>query len=622
RLDRAPLLEALELTLRTRALDDVAPAAPAAVPVAELPESPAALILRARELERQGHPDDAAHWTRLRALVAAPGYTHPDDPEVGPLVRLRADLLSEEANQEAEEDRYAAAAALMEEAAALYDEAGEPGAAAVSRAGALVARAEAVPADATDATVTKVTALTAAHAAIVRLREETPGLAPYQEARLLRLRVTALALRFQASRDEEYSAPVLAEAELLHAFATRHDLPGQMTGALMIRASTHAHSGDLPGALAGLDALLDRLRAHGPSWHLPRALGLRGRVQLGLRDARGAHESLTEALRLAAERPAHHSRTARLHADLAQTCLALGQPDEALTHMTRSAELDLRDGKRVDAFCAYTDVAHLSLDLGREEECIALLDSLLAEPDVVGGEVDDRLVAQLRLARARAFRAADDLGAATAEFAALAADSAAWDDDPGSHAMIAAETAVLLAESGEFPRAREAVAQALAAHAHAPRYDRLSGALRELARLQAERQGPDGLADALGLLADAGRIADEARAAGHQAQGRSLDTALAYEYGRVNTYAREYEDAVTALEKALDLLGEPGPESETAAEWAECVRFAAAVEGLHQERRYDARARLTAAITLLTAAGHTEETGDLVKLEDRLSRHT
>ncbi|MFF9377866.1 hypothetical protein ACF1BB_25415 [Streptomyces griseoluteus] len=622
RLDRAPLLETLELTLRTRALDDVAPAAPTAVPAADLPESLPALIQRARELERQGHPDDAAHWTRLRALVAAPGYTHPDDPAVGPLARLRADLLSDEADQAAEVVRYEAAAALMEEAAALYDEAGEPGAAAVSRAGALVARAETAPGDATGATGAKVTALTAAHAEIVRLQEETPGLAPYQEARLLRLRVTALALRFQASRDDEHSAPVLAEAELLHAFATRHDLAGQISGALMMRASTHALSGDLPGALAELDALLDRLRAHGPAWHLPRTLGLRGRVQLGLRDARAARGSLTEALRLAAQQAAPHSGTARLHADLAQACLGLGEPDEALRHMTLSAELDLRDGKRVDAFCAYTDVAHLSLDLGREEDCIALLDSLLAEPDIVAGEVDDRLVAQLRLARARAFRAADDLGAATAEFAALAAESAGWDDDPGSHAMIAAETAVLLAESGEFSRAREAVDQALAAHARAPRYDRISAALRELARLQAEWQGPDGLADALGLLADAGRIADEARAAGHQAPGRSLDAALAYEYGRVNTYAREYEDAVTALEKALALLGEPGPESESAGEWAECVRFAAAVEGLHLERRHDARARLTAAITLLTAAGHTEETGELAKLEDRLSRQT
>ncbi|MGA5323761.1 hypothetical protein ACPCIU_25400 [Streptomyces seoulensis] len=622
RLDRAPLLETLELTLRTRVLDDVAPAATVAVPVADLPDSLPALIRRARELERDGHPDDAAQWTRLRALVAAPGYTHPDDPDVGPLDRLRADLLSDEANQAADEDRYEDAAALMEEAAALYDAAGEPGAAAVDRAGALVARAETAPQDTTDATGAQVAALTAAHEAIVRLKDETPGLVPYQEARLLRLRVTALALRLQASRDEEHSAPVLAEADLLHAFATRHDLTGQISGALLMRASTHALSGDLPGALAGLDALLDGLRVDGPAWHLPRTLGLRGRVQLGLRDARGAHESLTEALRLAAAQPAPRSGTARLHADLAQACLGLGEPDEALRHLTRSAELDLRDGKRVAAFCTYTDVAHLSLDLGREEDCIALLDSVLAEPDVVGGEVDDRLVAQLRLTRARALHAADDLGAATAEFAALAAESAAWDDDPGAHAMIAAETAVLLAESGEFSRAREAVDQALAAHARAPRYDRISGTLRELARLQAERQGPDGLADAHGLLADAGRIADEARAAGHQATGRSLDTALAYEYGRVNTYAREYEDAVTALEKALALLGEPGPESETAAEWAECVRFAAAVEGLHQERRHDARARLTAAITLLTAAGHTEETAELAKLEDRLARHT
>ncbi len=178
-------------------------------------------------------------------------------------------------------------------------------------------------------------------------------------------------------------------------------------------------------------------------------------------------------------------------------------------------------------FCTYTNAAQLSLDLGRVEGCIALLDSLLAEPDVAAGDLDDRLVAQLRLTRARALHAGEDLKAATGECAALAAESAGWDDDPGSHAVIAGEIAVLLAESGEFGRAREAADQALAAHARGPRYEQLRSCLRELARLQTQRQGSQGLADALALLADAGRIADEARAAEYEARRRSLDSALA-----------------------------------------------------------------------------------------------
>lgn len=36
------------------------------------------------------------------------------------------------------------------------------------------------------------------------------------------------------------------------------------------------------------------------------------------------------------------------------------------------------------------------------------------------------------------------------------------------------------------------------------------------------------------------------RAAGYEARGRSLDSALAYEYGRDNAYAGEYEDALAA----------------------------------------------------------------------------
>ncbi|KJK40677.1 hypothetical protein UK15_06430 [Streptomyces variegatus] len=622
RLDRAPLLDTLELTLRTRSLDDVTPASPVAAtavrPDAAVPDSLPELILRARTSDEQGHPDAQACWARLRTLVAARDYTHPDDPAVGPLARLRADLLADEANRAGERDRFADAAALHEEAAALYEDAGAPGDAALARACVLLATAE-IPTEGADGPEAKAAALTAAHASLVRMHEETPGLTPHQEARLLRLRATALALRLQTTGSEEHVAPVFAEADRLRAFATRHDLAGQISGAQLLRATTYAISGDLPTAVTETDALLERLKAHGPAWHLPRTLGLRGRLQLVLQEPQAAYTDLAEGLRLAADWPGDTVDPTRLHTDLAEACLRLGRPDEALRHLTRSAELDLRRGSRTDAYCTYSNAAQLSLDLGRVEDCIALLDSLLAEPDVAAGELDDRLVAQLRLTRARALHAGEDLKAATAEFVALAAESAGWDDDPGSHAMIAAETAVLLAESGDFGRAREAADQALAAHARAPRYEHLSNSLRELARLQAQQQGPDGLPDALAVLADAGRVADEARAAGYEAHGRSLDTALAYEHGRVNAYAGAYEDALAALEQALALLGEPGREDDDrAGEWAECVRLAGAVEGLYLERPAPARTRLDAAIARLTALGHTEETEPLTSLAARL----
>ncbi|WP_329225744.1 hypothetical protein [Streptomyces canus] len=621
RLDRAPLLDALELTLRTRSLDDVTQVAPVAAPAsrtaAAVPDALPELIVQARKLEEVGHPDAQACFARLRTLVAARDYTHPDDPAVGPLVRLRADLLADEATSAANKDEFAEAAALNEEAAALYDDASEPGHAAVARASALLATAQ-IPAEDADGAEAKAAALTAAHVSMVRLHEETTGLAPYQEARLLRLRATALGLRLQTTGSKEHVAPVFAEADLLHAFATRHDVAGQISGALMLRASTHAISGDLPAAVTEIDALLDRLKAHGPAWHLPRTLGLRGRLQLALRDPEAAYADLSEGLRLAADWPADTVDTTRLHGDLAEACMHLGRPDEALRHLTRSAEADLRHGSRIEAFCTYSNAAQLSLDLGRVEDCIALLDSLLAEPDVAAGELDDRLAAQLRLTRARALRAGEDLKAATAEFAALAAESAGWDDDPGSHAMIAAETAVLLGESGEFGPAREAADQAIAAHARDPRYELLSNSLRELARLQAQQQGAEGLADALAFLADAGRIAEEARAAGYEGRGRSLDSALAYEHGRVNAYAGAYEDALTALEKALALLGEPGPEDDRVGEWAECVRLAGAVQGLYLKRPAPALTRLDAAVSHLTALGHTEETEPLASLAARL----
>ncbi|CAM5687365.1 Tetratricopeptide repeat protein OS=Streptomyces cyaneofuscatus OX=66883 GN=G3I52_18660 PE=4 SV=1 [Streptomyces cyaneofuscatus] len=543
RLDRAPLLDALELALRSRGLGEpvpgdarsvggVAVAASASRAAAAVPEELPELIRRARELDEEGHPDARACWARLRDLVAARDYAHPEDPAVGPYGRLCADLLSDEAYRAAERGDYASAVDLHEEAAGLYEDAGAPDDVVLARACALLAAAEAAGEDGEDEAEVKAAALADAHAAVVRLQEEASGLAPYVEGRLLRLRASALGVRLQTSGEQAHAAVVFAEADLLQEFATRHGLTTQVSGAMLLRAGTYALSGDLPAAVAEIDALRDRLASDGPAWHLPRALGLRGRLQLGLRDAAAAHADLAEGLRLAAAWPADAVDTSRLHADLAQTCLHLGRPDEALTHLTRSAEVDLRDGKRVDAFCTYSNAAQLCLDLGRIEDSIALLDSLLGEPDVIGGELDDRLVAQLRLLRARALHAGDDLKAATAEFVALAAESADWDDDPGSHAMIAAETAMILAEAGEFDRAGGVADRALArAHALSPRYELISNCLRELARLRAQQQGPDGLAAALAHLDEAGRVADAARAAGFQPVGRPLETALACKQG-------------------------------------------------------------------------------------------
>ncbi|MGW4278178.1 hypothetical protein ACWEGQ_39020, partial [Streptomyces seoulensis] len=355
RLERAPLLSALELTLRVRTLEDVTPAAPAPTAstptAAALPESLTELIVRTRSLDAEGHPDAKARWTRLRTLLDAPDYTHPDDPAVGPLARLRADVLADEAGTAGERDDFARSTALYEQAAAHYEEAGLPGDAALARAAALLATAEKTGEDADPAE--KAAALTDAHAAMVRLHEETPDLAPRQEARLLRLRASVLGLRLQTSGNEEHAAPAFAEVDLLHEHAVRHEVVGQVSGARLLRASTHALTGDLPAAVAEADALVERLRADGPAWHLPRTLVLRGQIRLGLRDAEAAHTDLTEALRLAADWPAHATDTGRVHALLAQTCMRLSRPDDALRQLTRSGELDLGGGSRTAALCNY-----------------------------------------------------------------------------------------------------------------------------------------------------------------------------------------------------------------------------------------------------------------------------
>ncbi|MBC7273710.1 MAG: hypothetical protein H5T76_34270 [Streptomyces sp.] len=574
-----------------------------------------------QRVERLGHGDLPAAgfagrtWTV--ATLRAEAHDRADGLAARFDARLRADLLVDEANIAHDKDEHADAADLFEEAAGLYEEAGLPGHAALCRAHGLFTTTEAAT-EHGDADA-KADRLTATHEALVRLHESAPHLTPHQEARLLRLRAIVLGMRLQTTGGEaDQAAAVFAEVDLLHEFATRHDIPSQIAGALLLRASTHAITGDLPEAVTQVDALLEKLAADGPAWHLPRAHELRGRLHLALGEVQAAHTTLTEGLRRAADWPAGTVDTARLHADLAEAAMHLGRPEEALRHLTRSAETDLRHGSRTDAYCTFSNAAQLSLELGRVEDSIALLDSLLADPDVTAGRLDDRLVAQLRLTRARALHSADDVKAATAEYVTLAAESAEWDDDPGSHAMIASETAVLLALSGEFGRAREAVDQALAAHAKAPRYEQLSACLREVARVQAQQQGADGLPHARAFLADAARIADEARAADHQSHGRSLDSALAYEHGRVNAYGGAYDAALTALDQALALLGEPGADQAHAAEWAECVRLAAAVEGIYLDRPAPARARLDQAVTTLTTLGHHEETQPLTELATSL----
>ncbi|WP_415951191.1 hypothetical protein [Streptomyces sp. KLOTTS4A1] len=691
RLERAPLLDALELTLRPRALDELAaPAASmaataAAVPTpapsrqaAPVPESLPELILRARELDELGSPEDTVCWARLRELTAVSDYRHPDDPAVGPLVQLRADLLTDEAYTARAKDEFADAASLHEEAAGLYEDAGLAAHAAVAQGCALLAAAEGAtrrddsgaeatgdgdgpadgPADGqtegksdgqtdgksdgqtegksegrsegkpagkshgpgdADPGAARVNALTEAHATLVRLHEQTPGLTPALEARLLRLRASALGIRLQTSRSEEHVAAAFAELELLQSFAERHALANQLAGAALLRATLHALSGRLPEAVAAIDAVLPRLRDEGPAWHLPRALGLRGRLHLGLGDAETAHTDLAEGLRHAADWPADTGNRSSMHSDLAEACMHLGRPDEALRHLTRAAEQHLRYGSRVDGFCAYSNAAQLSIDLQRIEDAIALLDSVLAEPDIASGQLDERLTAQLRLTRARALHAGGDLKAATTEFAALAAESAHWADDPGSHAMIAGETAVLLAESGEFESAREALGQALAANPDAPRYEQLSNHLREVARLQTKQLGPQGREGAYAVLADAEKVAEAARAAGYRPHGRSLETALAYEYGRVDAYAGEYESALSALGRAMALLDDAGAQDEDRlGEWVECVRLAGAVEGMYMERTGPALARIDAALARLTALGRTDLAEPLTELASDL----
>src|SRR5690606_11324948 len=197
----------------------------------------------------------------------------------------------EEATRAGHRDEYAEAATLHEEAAGLYEDAGLPGHATLARACALLAAAQAPAPDGADdkgetrdtahddagdargaaadanaggrgdapatpadrrsdgEAAARTAALTAAHASLVRLHEETSPLAPHQEARLLRLRATALGLRLQTSRDEEHTAPVLAEIDLPHAFATRHDIVTQIAGARLLKATTHAMTGELPAAL-------------------------------------------------------------------------------------------------------------------------------------------------------------------------------------------------------------------------------------------------------------------------------------------------------------------------------------------------------------------------------------
>ena len=256
------------------------------------PEALPELIRRARELDEEGHPDARACWARLRDLVAARDLHPPRGPGRGPATYDCARTCwPTRRTGRPSADEYAYAADLHEEAAGPVRgrrSAGPRGAGPGLRparrrrdrrggrgGGRGRGRGEGRRADRRPCR--------RGPAARGGVR---PRPVPWRRACCGCGRPrSACACRRRGS--QEHVAPSSPRRICSRSSPPGTASPRRSPARCCCGPARTRSPAICPPAVAEIDALRDRLASDGPAWHLPRALGLRGRLQLGLRDAAG-----------------------------------------------------------------------------------------------------------------------------------------------------------------------------------------------------------------------------------------------------------------------------------------------------------------------------------------------
>ncbi|MGW2400814.1 hypothetical protein ACWCYY_30055 [Kitasatospora sp. NPDC001664] len=608
RLERQPLLaEPLALGLRAKqgAAVPAAPAVPAR-PAEPAPEDFTELVLRARKLRLTAHPEADRLWQLVAERRADGGAPVP--AELGPEARLLADLALQRASDAFDRDEDDTAAAELAEAQQQFELAGYPDKAAAQRARAALV----------NFTDDDWTADWAVLDEALRITEEAfaAGRATGPEDVLVVRQCRAMAgYRGLVTELPEPSAEATAvferEVEAYRTQALTHGYPHRAATALMYRADALGRAGQLePAGAAAEEALALQEKAETP-WHTPRTLSLLSQLRFQAGAPAEAvpllHRALAEANRWGDSGFPFGSTYAMLGHAYAHG----GDHAGAVRALSEAAARLDAEGEAAGAAEIRGQLADQLRETGRPADAVAVLESALLETE----GVDERLVAQLRLDLARGLYALDENREAAEEYLKLADVVAGWEDQD-IHTMVACEATIALAEAGHWEAAAAARERAVASHAKAPRTGQLADTFQQFARLTVSDRGPDGLPDALALLAESDRIREAAREAGEELDFWYLEGSAHDSRARVYAMAERFEEALAEAElsiAAYDRGAERGEGSR-----AESVRLAAVLEGGRLGRTEQAVARLTAGIDRCTRAGLLEAAGILADLRERM----
>ncbi|KJY27477.1 hypothetical protein [Streptomyces sp. NRRL S-495] len=658
RLARRPLLaEPLALGVRASAAPELAavPVVPA-VPVREAepePEDFAALVLRARELQLLGHPDADRLWRRIderftaEGEAAVTGAADADD-RVGTAGQLRAELAERRAHAALDREDWKEGAAELRGAGDLFEREGLAGRALAARTRALVAvlvgdgseggsddgdggdsgdGSESGGADA--AGTARAVDWAALDAALARAEELAaapggPALADDDYLVVLQCRAYAahheLVLALPEPPEEPPAEQAGRFARTVTAYREAAAARGsvrRLTVARQYAADVAARQGRIAEAAEELRTVIAELEQAGQPWHTPRAYGLLGQALLQNGEQAEAVEVLHRALAAAARWADESYPFAATYLMAGHASAHLGDTGAAIRALSEAAGRFDRKGPAAAGDAARTrlQLADLLSSADRTADAVAVLESVLADAAAAGP--DDRLFAQARLDLARGLYTLDEYRDAAEEYLRLATLLEGWTEDLHLRTMVAAEAAVALALADRWEAAHAARSRALAAQEQWPQTGPVSAMLRQFARLLVQREGADGLEQALARLAEADAVRERAERAEPEADAWYLRASVHYERARAYAVADRYEEALTEADLAITAYEAGGERAETPR--AEAVRLAALIEGTDLGRTAAARERLAAAVERCRGYGLEEAAEILADLRERLA---
>jgi hypothetical protein len=594
----------------------------------------AAVVARARELDRTGHPEAPAAWEQVRVVAGDGGL---DDLLAGELAQAQALAQGEDGN-------WAAAVGDLHTAAARFERAGRPGRAVAAAARAAWAGVQPDP-DADvwaelDAQLSLVRELLAAG------RAEPADLLTVRHAR-----GAVAALAVQRSIAEPGSAePVPGSA------SPGQPGPGQ-PGPGQLGASQ-------PGSDAAVSARLDEearglladARTYGNPAHEAAAMSLlafAASVAGQLADEAASLSRMVELL----DEAGRPWATAAAVTRLGELALRQGQPAEAVARLEQAvaatAQWPPRGGP---AAAAPLLLAHARAALGatlvaagRGQEAVTMLAGAIPEL----GETD--FAARATVDLGQAFRQAGDPRSAAEQFA-LASVGFSPGPDQRAHLLASIEAARAFAEATMWTEAQRAYEYSRQLGTELGQWAEVIRIHRELARAYVRQHGDAGLTSALiqfdqALTAaaqaagpDGGAEADRAgqnhasqnhadqnhashdgagqAGAGSGAAGAGPDVIhergmASYEAAQMLAYLQHLDEALVWLGRAIADLSADDRDIETLADVA---YFAADIEGNRLSRGEQARERLAPVIERCARLDRAESLAALSELSARLAQ--